>query len=977
MNNKNMLFFNHPKTNILIKSKKNMRFKNRNQNQRASVTVPIGIAIILMIGIILTAILVPLLVSGSDPLDALELQTTPWTCPSLEFSYEPSGGPNDEDNTEFHIQWYNATTLYYFRINDSSMGEMVAVKYDENRTNVVSSSGNLFQVPWPHGNFQVVTYYPKNDTFLVVTRINNDSPGDGTYLYQFTPQGNQITAPGVLIIDSEMNEYVPVSLFFDDNDNFYVNTRRISADVEGASSMRLINLNTGVVGPSIPFTLELGYLIREQYAATRNPADGKIYIIRDTKEAVSSGGGGRQYTSVIGRMGGGFQYTSVIGRINLETSVVESTCMSPYDPIYIDFDIVSLTFDIDGVAWIVFGEDASAPWIPYNIYKFTNPFETGVAAQTFNLLCTDSIVTNIGDTTVYSNPTFTTTGIGCLLGDGQIRVVNVTHLENTTAPALLTISTKKSELMNGKRSQSLQNVSTCVNMQHVMHPQLNYSHTLMHDMKRRNISYTPESIYGTTTIGGGDTFSIGTNNGGDPSVGSDIFKLPDGTQVRNFRMIQRPNDNLQLVEYFNFTQRPEEISIRPTLDINANIMGDCIGFDSQIALKVDHEAQRVISVWTANSRQKLCVLNTNLLLGDLFLYEFDFSGDSIEKMDFTIWGDYYQVCWNNVASMNPWSKCHIIERERILNSVLGMPRIITLPDPTIVSSGAKATSYSLHREYDPADIRGPLVNNFPCGVFVSMTANSGGQLNLKLCQSIDFDTTMVSAIDSITAIGTYDDGSSGSCPSETQCITTDNAQLDPNRYDVSSAYQRLGSQERLGIAITVGADGVGDSKILTGTFTIDGSMGTLTSDGNLQIYDPNSLDQYGPAVTFDNAGTLWLIYREFDTSSSVARTHIAFIFLNTIAIQRDLGNSLNQQIAVPSTAQGANAVRHRRPIPFPGTQKTVAYDNPVVFCSPSTCFWKSSLIPHAFTPLQKFGTKFFASDDCNQFATCTSTVEYQ
>lgn len=894
-----------------------------------AVTVVISIALTVPLSIVLSTRVAP--VEVIDPNENLTVKTTPWQCPDIELAYQP-------DTNEYGgicIAWYNATTLYMFKAY-SGTPEMRAITYNENRTIIESVSSNLFTAPYVSDSFTDCTFYAKNDTFFLLA--GNDR------LSAYTPQGDLIY--DLTLIRPVGLQSGSTALFFDTLDTFYMDNGGSAAIYR--DSYQTVNVVTGVISSERRImTNELGFKTTRITGADLNPLDGNVYVHMETSSAA-------------------YQTPSVVGRLNLETNVIEALCAPPVNAAT---KFASITFDVDGVAWVATGGQTGGGFLPQSIYRYTGPFvPTANVPTTFTLECSPNLVLGLDQLATYE-ATFTITGTGCF--ESQVRVINSTGtsvpIVPVTFPEPRTVS-KTQLIVPPKKGFTQRNHPAIIASNHAHYDNVfvNYTAAPEFQAKRQDIEYDQSSI---GTFAG---FSSGTIGGGlpaddrDPSIGIDSLKLPTELQVRFFRFVSTGSGD-QTIAWFDVDEKSQFSLATGSVLLNM-IVGDCITYDNQRALRTDHEANQIVFAWTTNVRSKLCVaLTTSPDVTAFDLYEFDFPGSSIEKLEMSVWGDHYTFCWNDVNDVNPWSKCHVLERARMLDTGLGLPRLVAIPLPTIVS-GVSASSMPLHQEYSIAQIRPPLISAYPCGVFVSMTASLGGILNLKLCQSVNFDLGIVLALDSITTIGSYNDGSNGTCVSQTACIDTGTIVLDPNRYDVMATFRHFPEKgiQRLGIAIVVDADGTSNSKILTGTFLINNN-GQLTSEGNLQTFNPTSNDVYTPAIVFTQDGVFWLNYRQITAGQSVAYT--SRLFYNMTFFTTPV--TFNGWTYTPPVGQ--NRIHNRYIVASAGYNSTIVDD--------STYGTVNAILSHSgrryWNTQQKLAVKFFASDDCDQYATCLAQIVFQ
>lgn len=323
-------------------------------------------------------------------------------------------------------------------------------------------------------------------------------------------------------------------------------------------------------------------------------------------------------------------------------------------------------------------------------------------------------------------------------------------------------------------------------------------------------------------------------------------------------IMQNPNTATNLVGWYLTT----------TFTLSQLTPPPCNGALGEFVIRFDVEAQRWVIIWVAGS-SNICFLLSNTIdpLGTYTHTAYNFAGQNIRDLQFSVWGDYYLTTWNNVNLLGALgdSKCNVWERDRFINGG-GMPRVLQVPSPSIVSTdGYRATSSPLHQPPNNGP-RSPVQQSFPCGIFVAMTANSGGVLNMRMCQSINFDTSMVTTLDSRTDIGTYNDGASGTCVSETSCVTCGTSvKINPHRYYTATAYRSFPAKnyEKLAVAITIDSDGTSVEKIRWGEFFMntDGSL----SGGPMYVFEDDSISiapvpVFLPSLLYDVTDTLVMVY---------------------------------------------------------------------------------------------------------------------
>lgn len=870
---------------------------------------------------------------SAEELAGLEVRSVPYTCPTLELSHQPGG-------TEFGgicIAWYNATTLYYFK-NIGGDPHMIALTYDENRTTVLSQSDNLFSSPSIYGSaFMDCTYYASNDTFVLISSDPN--------VYVFSPTGEKLhETPLTLAGPASGNREQGTSLFYDENNQFYIDDTWSNAFV---GQYRTLDVDTGVIGDAFVITDELTQTESQQRVtgAERNVLDNRIYALKEYAEQ--------------------YEPPTQIVVLDLNSSTFKPTCLETTA----QAKLASITFDVDGVAWVATGGNAQGSFSPQSIYRYSGPIFPldATAATTFSLQCTENAVGFVATVVEYPERNATVVGSGCF--GSQIRVYSSNQTENYLIPTVAIdarparkSSVKKS---NAPKFNDRSVEATCaVAHQHVSAPA---NMTVEFNATSKRTAYSGDVIGSSST----STSQSSTTIRNDLSEGIAILEDPVPLYYRLLRLYSNSNGGVerhQLSVGLGFG--PGGIG---QYELTSSVFtGDCLTFDNQRAAAPDHEENRFVFGWITAARSKLCLALTggnNITSFDL--YEFDFPSQNISKMNMAVWGDYYTVCWNDLNAPNPWANCYVIEKARMINTGMGMPRIMPVPKPSIVyNSGQKATATTIQQPANNGP-RTPVMNAFPCGLFAAITANLGGVLDLKLCETVDFDTSTIVASDSLTTIGAYDNGSSGTCTSETQCIDTITTELDPNRYDVTATYRRfpfLGNIEQIGIAITVNANGAGDSAILAGRFTIN-ATGHL--EGTVQTFDPTTENQWDPDVVFTPDATLWIGYRNFVPADATANLLVTRWFYNATGL-------VTPQIVQNSAYQppsGTKSIEQGYAFAIPGYNSTITVLDTITTCD-SVCqrfFYATNILWNAE---QRFARRFYAYDDCNQEATCLTSIDF-
>lgn len=921
-----------------------MYYQSNRQTKKKKRRTALGFSIFsgfaVLIVIVSTSLLIGFLAPSSNRVveenDMLERVDNPFSCPTFEFSHDPGM----QEFGGICIAWYNETTLYYWKFV-SGTGEMRALTYDANRTNVLSVSEDFFGGTYSRGAFLDCTYYPANNTFLLVT--------DNNELDIYSPDGTLVyTVEMTLEFDPESgSDPTTTSLFFDENGQFYIDDTY--GNGRQPSVYRPLNVETGVIGTAIETSYELGGNFIERYTGLeRNLMDNKVYGLALFVEP--------------------FDPPSIIGSLNLETNQLEPVCVGPTA----GTSLVSISFDTDGVAWVATGGKAETPFLQQAIYKLSGPFfpQNTTESTTFSLQCTESIIDVIGSTRQYPAPDAVLVGSGCL--DSQVRVFSANQSVNVEDPALNRILTRDL-IYDEFYKESLRNEApAAVYHEHVENITYIPDAWEEEEKRKRSVSYTLDSIR--------EGIALTNSAANQPTTGPVELSAPfvfleNGDSVNGLIVLPfsfSGSDSQRITLYSNVTQLDNGIA--QTIDISTTFSGDCAtttAFDNQRVARADNEANRFIIGWTVNSRSKLCVAITmdNTLSG-FDLYEFDFTGQVMEKLSLSVWGDYYTMCFNDANSND--ANCFVLERERMLNPMIGMPRILPVPAFAIVSAGSRATADPLNQPNNNGP-RGPLMAAFPCGVFATITADMGGVVNLKLCQSIDFGTSMLISMDSLTTIGTYDNGTGGTCLSETRCISIGSQNQDPNRYDIMTAYRHfpfLNGLEQFAFTITVNANGLQNSAILVGRFDID-VTGALS--GNVQTFDPNVNNQWNPSPVLTPDAILWIGFKTYTPGGIFINWQFTRQLYNTTTF----GPPIQALVLRIRNSDVVQSTENYYLSAWPGFNSTIHAFRPASLEITPTQFNVNVVRWLRFTsPIQRYARKFWAYDDCNQVSTCTTFVEF-
>lgn len=265
----------------------------------------------------------------------------------------------------------------------------------------------------------------------------------------------------------------------------------------------------------------------------------------------------------------------------------------------------------------------------------------------------------------------------------------------------------------------------------------------------------------------------------------------------------------------------------------------------------------------ATNGDYLCVarsLNpTDPSAGGWDTYVFQTNNQTISRLTSGHWGDYYVLSWNDLKS-DPEAKQFVLERERILYGG-GPPRIIEVPGPgASLPVGLKVSSHPLSLGLGP---RGTATTTFcPCGCFLTYlpTAPSNANLHVTYCETVNFNTQIITQSVSTSGTGALEDQSVGNCTASDECIPTLGVvEKDPLRGTIRWSYKESTFQSNgVALVFSYDANGVNRSKVrwITGELTASGIIpGALGGDGIIE----NSLEHMWAAdVYLDAYGNIFI-----------------------------------------------------------------------------------------------------------------------
>jgi len=634
-----------------------------------------------------------------------------------------------------------------------------------------------------------------------------------------------------------------------------------------------------------------------------------------------------------------------LGRLNFNTSTVESTCVSESY-----HSISSLAITEDGRYFM--GSGKRDRFQLYTLSSAPTP-ENALVAENWILQCSDDVLNlTLGDAITIDH-NFEVVGEAC--GTPQL-------FDGSDSPAgFIPIVAKRSEetsyIMHPNQEMAAELVVEGTHHIESIQPILVTNET---GVQKRQIPIEPPLYPFATSSGTPIVISGGQG---------DYQQLSSRGPLLTDSAIQRYNT------------LTTSLSIQDTSVFVSVILTDIAPANCQIPFPRFHyfwwdgEADRWISVWLPTTRDRVCMAYSTTIdpLGAYSFWEFPFVGQQIDRMDFTIWGDYYLASWNdlNQPLATREANLFVFERNRILFGG-GTPRVLSLPRPTIVATDGKRATAVPHRQPNNNGPRGPMNTAFPCGIWTVMTP---GAINMQMCQSINFDTSMITTTESMTIIPIYNDGSAGNCTSEVACIPSGNPPLEHNpfRYEPRIAYRHFpnsGGMERFVIAITVDADGTNNAKIFIGSF-IHQLNGTLTVERemhtpNLRIDSDFVEHNWNPILELSPNNYL-LLFSTGTISTNIGITQVS-------NFQHFAFDSQLQFMYPRFSSQGnaANNVEAEQPKRYiqsrPDKQASFAISS-ILRTTNTFNFWRE-------INSQAYRSKGIAIDDCNKTATCFREFTY-
>lgn len=326
------------------------------------------------------------------------------------------------------------------------------------------------------------------------------------------------------------------------------------------------------------------------------------------------------------------------------------------------------------------------------------------------------------------------------------------------------------------------------------------------------------------------------------------------------------------------------------IDLSAIGTSNCLNVMApyQLVVRVDHEADRLLVAWVNENAGQywhcFATTQTNDPSGmwDTFEFSITLAMGFPNRLDVAVWGDYYLVSYDTgllTTGAQPNYGWYVLERQRMLFGG-GMPRMVDLPRHSLGTSAFVNPSLLNQDAHNGGP--GPFQTAFPCGAHVVMSATGGGVLGMVACQSVNFDTSANTVMETSLVIGTWNDGSSGSCANIRQCISLaggppgDN--LDPLSYEPGVAFRYFPAtgESKLAVGITIDADGTPSAaQIIWGEFTLN-STGMIYPTNGMHEYQVRNTfsstfyDTFGPSFQYLPSGILVMVVNyEYDFPSRV------------------------------------------------------------------------------------------------------------
>lgn len=431
-----------------------------------------------------------------------------------------------------------------------------------------------------------------------------------------------------------------------------------------------------------------------------------------------------------------------------DTGMIETSCVQSNAHI-----VKSFTFDSEGRIFMNAGGRDD-----YNFYRLDYaPFPANYSAsETFTLNCSGGTLLTIDE---FSNANETTlynvVGDGCdIEGTVVYDATQIIGVESDFYQTTQQRSANNIQTRTVKRAVEMHTDGYAANVTSVnIQPIIPNATEIIAQMQQE--LFEDSNSTGKRTVGNAFTFlehagfpgpvSTSQNTGPSNFLRIDPVTL-DWVAIR----YGGTSGPWMLVEGFNAQNALNFISLSPSAP------GVCASPAPRGNAWYDRDADRYVAIWPSSGLDTLCVAvsATSSVSGAYNYYSFIGIASSMNRLDFTIWGDYYNVCWNNGADR---ARCYVLERSNVLSGA-STPRLVAIPRPSIVEvDGYQAVATPLHRHQDGI-AKGPTEIAYPCGVISTITAEGGGLINLRTCEAVNFDTMMITVGETITSIGTWDDG---------------------------------------------------------------------------------------------------------------------------------------------------------------------------------------------------------------------------
>jgi len=637
--------------------------------------------------------------------------------------------------------------------------------------------------------------------------------------------------------------------------------------------------------------------------------------------------------------------TTDFGRLNLNTSMIESTCVSN------SFHAIgSIAIRGDGRYFMTSGKRDN-----FQLYTLSGAITpvNSTEAENWSLQCEADVANLTLGYPIEIENTFTVQGQAC----GTPQFFDGTDFPGGFEPIVAKRSDgETSYIMHPNQESASELVVEGINHIENIQPIIEIENTTQ--LKKRNVElpffpFAEIEATPTTTSGNPEDYLQISSRG--PLVTDAAFQA------------YRPTTSILSIVS---TTSLSSLEISSSAPLNCQVVFARFHF-----FWWDGEADRWISVWMPTTRDRICLASSSTTdpLGAYSYWEFPFAGQQMDRMDFTIWGDYYLASWNdlNQPMATREANLFVFERSRILFGG-GTPRVLSVPRHTIVATDGKRATAVPHRQPNNNGPRGPMNTAFPCGIWSVM---SSGVINMRMCQSVNFDTSMVTTTESMTIIPAYNDGSTGNCTSEEACIPSGNPPLEynPFRYEPRIAYRyfpNYGGIERFVIAITVDADGTNNAKILVGTF-LHQTNGTLSVERemfvpDLRIDSDFTEHNWNPSLELSPTNYLLLgTSGTFSTNSGIQiiayYLHFAFDTQLRFLFPYSSGKRAADQNTEPDLPKRYIQSRQETQTEFAVSAASIEPLN--------RNFWIKPLA-------QTYKSKGIAIDDCNATATCFRQFTY-